>query len=66
MKVASAFEKTSEMPRSKAFKEKVIKAEGYATVRGTRYYKRLFTDGCVELVRYDFQAKRWAVLCFKA
>ncbi|MCL2698622.1 MAG: hypothetical protein FWE74_11160 [Oscillospiraceae bacterium] len=55
---------TSEPPRSKVFIDKTIKAQGYATVKGTRYYKRVFFDGCMELVRYDAQANKWAVLCF--
>lgn len=55
-----------DMPRSRTNKDKEVKAQGYVIVRKTHYFKRIFTDGCVELVRYDFQAKMWMVLCFKA
>ena len=63
---APSLGETRDVPRSKVFIDKQIKAQGYATVKGTRYFKRVFFDGCIELVRYDADAKKWAVLCFRA
>ena len=53
-------------PRSSIYKDKTIIRKGYITIKGMRYYKRTFADGSVELVCYDFQAKKWVFLCFTA
>lgn len=52
------------MPRSTAYKDKMIKVQGYSTIKGTKYFKRVYIDGCAELVRYDYTTKRWVIICF--
>lgn len=54
------------IPRGMEYKNKDIKEQNYIVIRGTCYFKRLFTDESVELVRYDCQAKMWVVLYFQA
>jgi hypothetical protein len=50
--------------RSEHYADKNIESEGNVEIRGIKYYQRIFTDGCAELVRYDADAKMWAILCF--
>lgn len=50
--------------RSKVYKNKTIKAQNFITIMGTRYFKRIFTDESVELVRFDLTSKKWVILCF--
>jgi hypothetical protein len=50
--------------RSDLFADKTTASEGNTEIRGTKYYQRVFTDGCVELVRYCGKTKMWAILCF--
>lgn len=52
------------MPRSGDYSDKTIVETGFILIRGTYYYKRIFSDGCAELVRYDQNAKKWVILCF--
>jgi len=52
------------IPRSAEYKGKRITREGYSTIRGTRYYKRVFSDGSAELTRYDMPNEKWVHLCF--
>ena len=52
------------IPRSEEYINKIIIETGFLLIRGTYYYKRIFSDGCAELVRYDWNAKKWVVLCF--
>ena len=52
------------VPRGDTYADKMIEAEGNVTIHMTRYYRRLFTDGCNELVRYDVKAMMWSILCF--
>lgn len=63
-KIKEDFEDIENMPDSPA--DKIIKDQGYASFRGTRYYKRVFSDGSAELIRYDFGIGKWIVLCFTA
>ena len=37
--------------RSEKYKDKLIATECYTVVRGKTFYKRVFSDGCSELVR---------------
>ena len=37
---------------------------GYIFIGGIYYYKRIYNDGCAELVRYDESAQKWIILCF--
>jgi len=53
------------MPRSKAYREKTITAEKFIKRNGTRYYRRVFNDNSVELVRFDETAQKWIFLLFK-
>ena len=53
-----------DMPRSRIYKDKTIKTQNHISIKGTIYFKRIFFDECVELARYDFQAKTWIILCF--
>ena len=62
---ALALETTRTVPRSKSYKGKELKQENFTRIKGTTYYKRVFTDGSVELTRYDFSTKRWVFLLFK-
>ena len=55
---------TDAIPRSLTFADRTIQSEGNAVVHGKKYYHRLFTDGCVELVRYNGKTQMWAILCF--
>ena len=50
--------------RSELYADKAIAIEGNVEIRGIKYYQRIFTDGCIELVRYNEKTKMWAVLCF--
>lgn len=52
------------IPRSEDYMDKIIVETGYIMIRGTYYFKRIFSDGCAELVRYDHNAERWVILCF--
>lgn len=54
----------STIPRSEDYINKEVVETGFLLIRGTYYYKRIFLDGCAELVRYDWTAKKWVVLCF--
>ena len=66
-KAASSVQSANdETPRSRVNAEKTIKSQGYTVIKGTRYFKRVFDDGAVELVRFDLQANKWAILCFKS
>jgi len=51
-------------PRSEKFKDKTVAAEGYVTIRGRSFYKRIFTDGCAELTRFDDKTEKQVFLCF--
>lgn len=55
---------TNEVPRSSEYRDKEIVKQGYSTIKGTRYFKRVFFDGCVELVRFDYSTNRWVFLLF--
>jgi hypothetical protein len=61
---AASFDNPVIMPRSVGFAGKKIEFEGSTKVYGLKYHKRVFTDGCVELVSYDDIAKKWVILCF--
>jgi hypothetical protein len=50
--------------RSDLYADKTIAIEGNIEINGKKYYQRIFTDGCTELVRYNSKTKMWAVLCF--
>jgi hypothetical protein len=50
--------------RSELFMDKIIAVEGNTEIMGKKYYRRIFTDGCTELVRFNEKTKMWAVLCF--
>jgi len=52
------------IPRSKSYADKAIESEGNVEMNGKGYYQRVYTDGCVELVRYEGKTKMWAILCF--
>ena len=64
MMMDTSFDFTNEVPRSNEYKDKEIKSQGYSTIKGTRYYKRVFFDESVELVRYDYASKKWVFLLF--
>ena len=53
-----------EVPRSNEYTDKEIKCENYIIIKGTRYFKRVFFDDSVELVRYDYNLKKWVFLLF--
>ena len=53
-------------PRSKHYADKDVKSEACVRLNDKVYYRRIFTDGSAELVRFDEQCKRWVVLCFQA
>lgn len=61
---ASLFGCTNEVPRSSEYKDKEIINQCYVTIKGTRYFKRVFFDGSVELTRYDYETKKWVFLLF--
>lgn len=52
------------VPRSNEYKDKAVVKEGYATVKGTRYYMRVFFDESVELARFDYGLNKWIFLLF--
>lgn len=52
------------IPRSDEYIDKTIKETGYIIIRGIYYFKRIFTDGCAELVRFDWNTQKWAFFCF--
>lgn len=52
------------IPRSEEYDGKMIAEIGFVIIEGTYYFKRIFFDGSSELVRYDFKARKWIVLCF--
>jgi len=52
------------MERSQRFKDKTVASEGYTTVRGRRFFRILFTDGCAELLRTDDKTGAKITLCF--
>lgn len=58
------FNFTNEVPRSNEYQDKEIKKQCYTTIKGTRYFKRVFFDESVELVRYDYSSKKWVFLLF--
>lgn len=60
----TSFDFTNEVPRSNEYKDKEIKNQEYVIIKGTRYLKRVFLDDCVELVRYDYNSKKWVFLLF--
>lgn len=51
-------------PRSEDYLDKTIVETGFMLIKGIYYYKRVFSDGCAELVRYDQDFKKWVILCF--
>lgn len=53
-----------EIPRSNEYLDKEIKKQTFTTIKETRYFKRVFFDGSVELVRYDYNLKKWVFLLF--
>ena len=53
---ASLYINTNDVPRSNEYKNKEIK--------GTRYFKRVFFDDSVELVRFDYTLNKWVFLLF--
>lgn len=55
---------TNEVPRSNEYKDKEIKNQSIVDIKGTRYYKRVFFDDSVELIRYDYAIKKWVFLLF--
>jgi len=55
-----------DIPRSRLYKDKTIEVEGFSTVKGTLYFKRVFTDKSAELIRYDQTIGKWVILCFLA
>jgi len=57
--------KEESVPRSTAYRDKEIKTQGCITIRGTRYFKRVFFDESAELTRYDVKTQKWVHLCFK-
>lgn len=54
------------IPRSRVYKDKTIVSEGYVAIKETQYFKRSFMGGGAELVRYDYAAKKWIILCFSS
>lgn len=52
------------VPRSNEYKDKEIKNQCFTTIKGTRYFKRVFFDDSVELVRYDYTTEKWVFLLF--
>lgn len=52
------------IPRSDDYKDKMIVEIGFILIRDTQYFKRVFSDGCAELVRFDNRVSRWMILCF--
>lgn len=60
--MSEAFEEA--IPRSEEYADKTIVETGFMCIRGTYYFKRIFSDGCAELVRYDQSAEKWVILCF--
>jgi len=62
--VMEDIERQFHLRRSKEYESKEIESEGYTTIRKTRYYKRVFSDGSSELTRYDTQNEKWVHLCF--
>lgn len=52
------------IPRSPDYMDKTISQTGFILIHGTYYYKRVFSDGCAELVRYDQNVQKWVILCF--
>jgi hypothetical protein len=56
--------KKKHIPRSYTYKDKQIDSVGFVTIRETRYFKRVFSDGSTELTRYDEKGKKWVHLCF--
>ena len=51
------------LPRSEDYLDKTIVETGFILIEGIYYYKRIFSDGCAELVRYDQNLKKWVILC---
>lgn len=64
MEKASLYNDTNEVPRSSEYKDKEITNQCYVAIKGTRYFKRVFFDGSVELARYDYDTKKWVFLLF--
>lgn len=52
------------IPRSDEYNGKTIAEIGFVIIEGTYYFKRIFFDGCSELVRYDSKTRKWIVLIF--
>ena len=64
MTEAPLYQCTNEVPRSQEYMAKEIKSQGYTIIKGTRYFKRVFSDDSVELVRYDYDTEKWVFLLF--
>ncbi len=60
----TSFGLANDVPRSNEYRDKEIKNQSYSIIKGTRYYKRVFFDGSVELVRYDYASNKWIFLLF--
>ena len=61
---ASLYINTNDVPRSNEYKNKEIKNQCYVDIKGTRYFKRVFFDDSVELVRFDYTLNKWVFLLF--
>ena len=57
-------ETTNDIPRSQEYESKTIVQRDYVIIKGTRYFKRVFSDCCVELARYDYSLNKWVFLLF--
>jgi len=51
-------------PRSNLYINSKIAKELMVFANNNRYIMRILECGAVELVRYDYSANKWVVLCF--
>ena len=58
--------KQQEIPRSHKYENKIIVQECFITVRGIKYYMRIYEDESAELVRWGDTSKKWVFLLFPA
>ena len=52
------------IPKSDKYWDEDPVETGYILISGIYYYKRIYSDGCAELVRYDESVQKWIILCF--
>jgi len=51
-------------PRSDKYKLQSIAQEQNITIGNNKYLMRNLSNGAIELVRYDIDTNKWAILCF--